>query len=185
MAKAAALRNITIITADMNDFDPCDGFDRIVSVEMFEHMANWDALLTRVRTWLNVDGRLFLHVFTHRSQPYRFDRHDKTDWIAQHFFTGGLMPSEELIEHFPDCFEVEQKWRWSGTHYERTAIDWLARFDANQAEIDRLLVEVYGDHAKLWRRRWRLFYLATAGLFGHASGNEWGVSHYRLRSARL
>ena len=184
-AEAASLTNVTVITADMNDFRPEGQFDRVVSVEMFEHMANWETLLGRVRTWLVPDGRLFLHVFTHRNQPYRFDKTDKTDWIAQHFFTGGIMPSEGLLRHFPESFEIEQQWRWSGTHYQRTAIDWLANFDANRAGIDAVLADVYGSRARLWRRRWRLFYLATAGLFGHANGDEWGVSHYRLRPASL
>ena len=182
-ARALGLFNITVVTADMNDFEPSGQFDRVVSVEMFEHMANWETLLGRVRTWLSPDGLLFLHVFTHNTQPYRFDKADKTDWIAQHFFTGGIMPSHGLIGHFPESFEIAQQWRWSGEHYQRTADDWLERFDANRHEIDALLTEVYGDQAKLWRRRWRLFYLATAGLFGHACGQEWGVSHYRLRPA--
>jgi cyclopropane-fatty-acyl-phospholipid synthase len=182
-AKAAGHANVSVVTADMNDFAPASRFDRIVSVEMFEHMANWEALLGRVHGWLESDGQLFVHVFSHRSQPYRFDKADKTDWIAQHFFTGGIMPSHGLIGQFPDCFEIEQQWRWNGRHYQQTALDWLTRFDANRADIDRLLAEVYGPDSKLWRRRWRLFYLATAGLFGHAGGEEWGVSHYRMRPA--
>jgi cyclopropane-fatty-acyl-phospholipid synthase len=181
LAEAAGLTNLLVVTADMNDFQSTGTFDRIVSVEMFEHMSNWKALLDRARSWLNPDGRLFLHVFSHRSQPYRFDKTDRTDWIAQHFFTGGIMPSHGLIGHFADRFEIEEQWRWNGRHYQRTAEQWLARFDANRAEIDAVLREVYGDQARLWRRRWRLFYLATAGLFGHARGEEWGVSHYRLR----
>lgn len=180
----AGRRNVTVITADMNDFAPVSRFDRVVSVEMFEHMANWQTLLERVRGWLNPEGRLFLHVFTHRSQPYRFDTSDPADWIAQHFFTGGIMPSHGLVAHFPESFSVEREWRWSGLHYQRTANDWLARFDANHAPITRLLTEVYGADARLWRRRWRLFYLATAGLFGHAHGEEWGVSHYLLRPSQ-
>jgi cyclopropane-fatty-acyl-phospholipid synthase len=180
-AMAAGLTNVTVVTADMNDFAPGADFDRVVSVEMFEHMANWETLLERVRGWLRPDGRLFVHVFTHRSQPYRFDPADKTDWIAQHFFTGGIMPSHGLIGQFPDCFSVEEDWRWSGWHYRCTALDWLHNLDANRAETDALLVEVYGADARLWRRRWRLFYLATAGLFGHADGTEWGVSHYLLK----
>ena len=180
-AKAAGLTNVTVITADMNDFQPEGLFDRVVSVEMFEHMANWTALLARVKSWLKADGRLFIHVFTHRSQPYRFDRADKDDWIAQHFFTGGIMPSRGLIGHFPDSFALEQQWHWSGRHYQQTAVHWLENFDANRPRIDQLLREVYGDLAPLWRRRWRLFYLATAGLFGHASGEAWGVSHYLLK----
>lgn len=182
-AKLAGLSNVKVITADMNEFATNLQFDRVVSVEMFEHMANWQTLLARVRGWLKTDGRLFLHVFTHRSQPYRFDRSDKTDWIAQHFFTGGIMPSHGLAMQFPDSFSVDQQWRWNGRHYQRTAQDWLVNFDANQRAIDRILAEVYGPDARLWRRRWRLFYLATAGLFGHANGDEWGVSHYLLRPA--
>ncbi|WP_137932094.1 SAM-dependent methyltransferase [Mesorhizobium comanense] len=180
-ARARKLDNVSVITADMNDFDPHDVFDRIVSVEMFEHMSNWKALLERVRSWVAPDGKLFLHVFTHKNGCYRFDHADKSDWIANHFFTGGVMPSHGLIRRFPDIFEVEQEWRWNGGHYRRTAEDWLANFDANRGPIDRILLDVYGADAALWRRRWRLFFLATAGLFGHADGEEWGVSHYRLR----
>ena len=182
-AKARGLSNLTVRTADMNVFATDQRFDRIVSVEMFEHMSNWRALLARARGWLETDGRLFLHVFSHKSQPYRFDTADQTDWIAQHFFTGGIMPSHGLIAQFPDLFQLEAEWQWSGAHYARTARDWLARFDAHAGEIDAVLKQVYGDKAALWRRRWRLFYLATEGLFGHAGGSEWGVSHYRLAPA--
>jgi len=179
-ARARGLTNLTVITADMNVFAPEGRFDRVVSVEMFEHMANWQALLGRVRGWLTPEGRLFVHVFSHCHQPYRFDTSDPTDWIAQHFFTGGIMPSHNLIAQFPQHFGVEQQWRWSGDHYARTARDWLARFDANLPEIDELLTGIYGGDARVWRRRWRLFYLATEGLFGHDRGLEWGVSHYLL-----
>ncbi len=177
------LNNLTVVTADMNDFVPSGRFDRVVSVEMFEHMANWRALLGRIRGWLRPDGRLFVHVFTHRSQPYRFDHRDEADWIAQHFFTGGVMPSHGLIHRFGDAFTVEEEWRWSGEHYRRTADAWLAAFDARQDEIAPILEATYGAEAEVWRRRWRLFFLATSGLFGHAGGAEWGVSHYRLHPA--
>lgn len=187
-AASRGLTNLSVITCDMNRFDPADHtpgrrFDRVVSVEMFEHMSNWPLLLQRVRGWLAPQGRLFLHVFTHKSTPYRFDSTDRTDWIAQHFFTGGVMPSHGLIDHFGAVFEVEQSWKWSGEHYRRTAMDWLANFDRNDARIRVLMSEVYGPDARLWRRRWRLFFLSVAGLFGHAGGSEWGVSHYRLRPA--
>ena len=182
-AKALGLTNVRVITADMNQFEPEGRFDRVVSVEMFEHMANWRALLGRIRGWLKPDGRLFVHVFTHRTTPYRFDAADEADWIAQHFFTGGVMPSHGLIGRFGDLFGVEADWRWSGTHYQRTALDWLANYDRNFAAIRPVLDEVYGADAKLWARRWRLFFLATAGLFGHRGGHEWGVSHYRLSPA--
>ena len=129
----------------MNVFDPERQFDRIVSVEMFEHMMNWRELMTRVRSWLKPDGRFFMHIFTHRSGAYLFDRADREDWIAQHFFTGGVMPSHHLIRQYADLFEVEKEWRWSGTHYQRTALDWLANFDAHRDEIEAVLRDVYGE----------------------------------------
>jgi len=177
------LANVAVVTADVNEYRPAGPFDRIVSVEMFEHMSNWRALLERLRTSLTPDGRLFLHVFSHRSRSYRFDHRDDADWIAHHFFTGGIMPSHELAGQFPDCFKVRTSWRWDGRHYRRTALHWLERFDANRMEATSILAEVYGADAELWRRRWRLFLLATAGLFGHADGSEWGVSHHLLRPA--
>ena len=182
-AQRRGLGGLQVVTADMNDFTTDQRFDRIVSVEMFEHMSNWRALLTRARGWLAPDGRLFLHVFSHRSRPYAFDVGDEADWIAQHFFTGGVMPSHGLIRQFPDLFAVEADWRWSGEHYRKTAIAWLANYDANAAPIAAILREVYGEAWTLWRRRWRLFFLATAGLFGADAGEVWGVSHYRLRAA--
>ncbi len=183
VAAAKGFGNLRIITADMNVFEPEGSFDRVVSVEMFEHMANWRGLLERVKRWLRPEGRLFLHVFTHRSAPYRFELDDKEDWIAQHFFTGGIMPSHGMIRHFPDLFALEEEWRWNGTHYRRTALQWLANMDREIVAVDRILAEVYGRDAGLWRRRWRMFFLATAELFGHRDGEEWAVSHYRLRPA--
>ncbi|POR55257.1 SAM-dependent methyltransferase [Bosea psychrotolerans] len=182
-ARQYGLSNLRIVTADMNDFTADERFDRVVSVEMFEHMANWRALLGRVHGWLKPDGRLFIHVFAHVRGCYRFDSGDGGDWIAQHFFTGGIMPSAALAHQFPDIFAVEAEWRWSGEHYRRTAEDWLSNFDHNLPRIDPILSEVYGEDAALWRRRWRLFFLATSGLFGHAGGEPWGVNHYRLRPA--
>jgi cyclopropane-fatty-acyl-phospholipid synthase len=180
-ARTLGLTNLTVITCDMNDFSIDQTFDRIVSVEMFEHMANWRGLLERTRLWLKADGRLFLHVFSHVTAPYRFEVKDKSDWIAQYFFTGGVMPSHNLIRGFSDLYTVEQDWRWSGKHYERTALQWLENFDAHQDVIWPVLVETYGADAKIWKRRWRLFFLATAGLFGDRRGAEWGVSHHLLK----
>ncbi|MEO8112894.1 MAG: cyclopropane-fatty-acyl-phospholipid synthase family protein, partial [Phenylobacterium sp.] len=182
-ARFRGFRNLTVLTADMNTFQADRAFDRVVSVEMFEHMANWRALMGGIRGWLKPEGRLFVHVFTHLTTAYRFDAGDEADWIGQHFFTGGIMPSHSLIGRFPDLFALEADWRWSGSHYQRTALDWLARYDRHAGRIDPVLREVYGEDALLWRRRWRLFFLATAGLFGHRRGREWGVSHYRLRAA--
>ncbi len=182
-AAARGLRNLTVITADMNEFATTGRFDRVVSVEMFEHMSNWRSLLGRIQAWLRPDGRLFLHVFSHRSQPYRFDPADKDDWIAQHFFTGGVMPSHGLIRQFADIFTVEAEWQWNGVHYERTARDWLTNMDRHADEVAAIMRQVYGRDAAVWTRRWRLFFLATAGLFGHANGHEWGISHWRLAPA--
>src|SRR5215470_10497834 len=139
------LDNLRVITCDMNRFDVDERFDRIVSVEMFEHMMNWRELMIRMRSWLKPGGgRFFMHIFTHRSGSYLFDRADREDWIAQHFFTGGVMPSHHLIRQYAGILEVEKEWRWSGTHYQRTALDWLARFDAHRDEIERVLHDVYG-----------------------------------------
>ncbi|WP_292071607.1 SAM-dependent methyltransferase [Brevundimonas sp. UBA7534] len=181
-ARERGLSNLTVLTRDMNVFDTDRRFDRIVSVEMFEHMANWRALLTRARRWLAPEGRMFIHVFSHRTTPYRFDSSDRSDFIAQHFFTGGVMPSHGLMRQYADLFEIEQDWRWSGVHYQRTALDWLANMDGQPEAVGRIMRDVYGDQAQLWTRRWRRFYLATAGLFGDSDGREWGVSHYRLRA---
>lgn len=177
------LRNLNVVTADMNAFAPEGSFERIVSVEMFEHMSNWRALFRRARSWIETDGRMFIHVFSHRDSAYRFDHSDRTDWIARHFFTGGVMPSHGLVRQFEDTYAVEREWRWSGLYYERTALDWLRNFDANRDAIRTVFEQTYGGEAAVWMRRWRLFFLATAGMFGHGGGREWGVSHYLLRPA--
>jgi cyclopropane-fatty-acyl-phospholipid synthase len=185
LARAAqrGLRNVAVETADMNVFIPTQRFDRLVSVEMFEHMSNWRALLRRARGALHPDGRLFLHVFAHKSRSYRFDPDDPADWIAKHFFTGGVMPAFDLPGRFDDLFALEDSWRWSGVHYERTAAEWLKNFDARQDALAPVLRATYGEDAALWRRRWRWFLLATMGLFGHNNGETWGVGHYRLKPA--
>jgi cyclopropane-fatty-acyl-phospholipid synthase len=186
-ARAAerGFKNVRIITADANVFEPDAKVDRIVSVEMFEHMSNWRALFTRLRGWLKPDGMLFAHFFAHRQSPYRFDEGDESDWIAQHFFTGGIMPSEQLVGHFPDLFAVDEQWWWSGTHYAKTARHWLENYDRNIDAIIPVLKATYGDDWRLWLRRWRLFFLATEGLFGHAGGDVWGVVHVRLKPAAI
>jgi cyclopropane-fatty-acyl-phospholipid synthase len=181
-AQLRQIRNLRVVTCDMNAFSPEQTFDRVVSVEMFEHMSNWRSLFERVRSWMKPDGRFFMHVFSHRRVPYRYEVSDEADWIAQYFFTGGIMPSHNLPRHFSDLFEVEQDWLWDGTHYERTAMDWLSNFDARRGEIEPVLRTVYGQDSALWAKRWRIFFLATAGMFGHAGGKEWGVSHYRMRA---
>jgi cyclopropane-fatty-acyl-phospholipid synthase len=184
IARACGLSNLEVVTADMNDFLPAGRFDRVVSVEMFEHMSNWRPLLSRMRDCLDAEGRMFIHVFSNANASYRFSTDDRADWIAQHYFTGGIMPSHRLIRQFSDCFAVEAEWRWNGRHYQRTATDWLENYDRNAEAILPVLTRVYGGNARLWQRRWRLFFLATMELFGDAGGNEWGISHYRLAPAR-
>ncbi len=182
-ARERGLSNLSVVTADMNDFATGDHFDRVVSVEMFEHMSNWQVLFERVRTWLKPDGKFFLHVFNHRSRSYRFDHNNPADWIARHFFTGGIMPAFDLPHRFSEVLTVEREWNWPGSHYRRTALAWLENFDREIGHIRPILQRVYGADARLWERRWRLFFLATAGLFGHEDGNVWGVGHYLMKPA--
>lgn len=182
-AEQRGLLNLRVVAADMNVFAPNGQFDRIVSVETFERMMNWRKLLTRLRSWLAPDGRFLMHIATHRTGSDLFDRSDRDGGIAQHVFTGGLMPSHHLVRQFDDIFAIEKEWCWSGTHYQRTANDWLANFDARRGAIEVCLRRVYGEETARLMRRWRWFLLATSGLFGYAGGTEWGISHYRMKAA--
>jgi cyclopropane-fatty-acyl-phospholipid synthase len=183
LARAAerGLDNVEVVTRDMNVFDTDRRFDRIVSVEMFEHMRNWERLLGRASRWLEPDGRLFLHVFAHRDYAYPFEVRGDSDWMSELFFTGGMMPSHGLLDHLDQPFEVEQRWAVSGQHYARTAEAWLANLDARRDEVLEVLRGTYGDQSGTWLRRWRVFFLSCAELFGYRGGDEWLVSHNRLR----
>jgi cyclopropane-fatty-acyl-phospholipid synthase len=185
-AAARGLANVRLIIADMNVFEAGTQFDRVVSVEMFEHMRNWELLFGRVASWLRDGGKFFMHVFCHRSTPYEFIDAGPADWMSRHFFTGGMMPSDDLPLRFQQHLAVERRWRWSGVHYAKTAEAWLANFDTHEAELRPVLAEAYGTpHAEQWRQRWRMFFMACAELFGHANGQEWHVGHYRFtRAAR-
>jgi cyclopropane-fatty-acyl-phospholipid synthase len=181
-ARAEGLANLEIVTADMNVFEASGRFDRIVSVEMFEHMRNWRVLLERIARWLEDDGRVFVHIFTHRTSPYTYEVEGPSDWMAEHFFTGGIMPSDDLLEEFADVLEIEARWQVSGTHYQRTAEAWLANLDASRSRVWPLLEATYGRaDARRWWSRWRVFFMACAELWGWDGGQEWLVSHYRLR----
>ena len=183
-AHREGLTNLSIITADMNVFKAPGVFDRIVSVEMFEHMRNWHALLSNVSGWLEDDGRLFIHIFTHHRYAYPYDVADRSDWMAEYFFTGGIMPSDRLIYEFADLVTVEDHWQVSGTHYQKTAEAWLANMDRHRAEIWPIFERTYGTaHARRWWVRWRVFFMACAELWGYDQGRQWGVSHYRLRKS--
>ncbi len=178
-AQRRGLGNVEVITADMNHFDSERHFDRVVSVEMFEHMRNWNALFARVQQWLRPGGRFFMHVFCHRATPYAFVDSGPSDWMSRHFFSGGMMPSDELALRFQEQLRIVQRWRWDGRHYERTANAWLANVDARRAQILPVLAATYGDaSAAQWLQRWRIFFLACAELFGFRDGQEWWVSHY-------
>ena len=173
---------LEVVTRDINDFRPGRSFDRVLSVEMFEHMRNYRELLARIADWLVPDGRLFVHVFCHRERPYLFERDGGADWMARHFFTGGLMPSADLFLEFGDDLFVEQSWLVGGRHYERTARAWQRNLEAERRAVVKLFGEVYGAaSAERWYQRWRLFFLACAELFAFNGGSEWLVGHYRLR----
>ena len=179
MAKSLGVTNLNIITADMNVFEAPEKYDRIVSVEMFEHMRNWQVLYSKVASWLKPKGKFFKHIFVHKNTPYLFEVNDKNDWMSQHFFSGGMMPSDDLPLQFQDNLKLAQRWRWDGTHYEKTANAWLQNMDANKEAITPILVQTYGaKDAQMWRNRWRIFYMACAELFGYNNGQEWWVTHY-------
>lgn len=173
------LNNLEVVTADMNHFDTGKRFDRIVSVEMFEHMRNYQELMRRIASWSNPGALLFVHIFTHKSFAYAFEDRGPGDWMARHFFTGGIMPSDDLLLHFQDDFSIREHWRLDGTHYQKTAAAWLAAMDANRAAILELFRKTYGaENALLWFVRWRVFYMACEELWGYRRGGEWLVSHY-------
>ena len=178
-AASRGLRNVTIRTCDMNEFDPGETFDRVVSVEMFEHMRNYGELLRRISTWRVPGGTLFVHIFSHVRFAYRFEVRDASDWMARYFFTGGIMPSDDLLLHFQDHLRIRKRWRVDGTHYQRTSEEWLTRMDANRDAITKIFAEVYGaENALRWLVRWRCFFMACAELFGYDGGRQWIVSHY-------
>ena len=174
--------NLNVITADVNTFDPGSTFDRIVSIEMFEHMRNYQQLLRRVVTWLKKDSKLFVHIFTHKEYAYLFETEGEDNWMGRYFFTGGLMPSDDLLLYFQENLLLENHWRLSGTQYQKTAECWLSNMDHAKSKIVPLFESVYGaDQAPRWFQRWRIFFMACSELWGYRNGTEWFVSHYLFR----
>jgi len=179
--KDRGLENVHVITADMNDFSIDSSFDRVVSIEMFEHMRNYELLLNKISGWLKPGGKLFIHIFTHKTLVYPFTEEGEGDWMGRNFFSGGIMPSHQLLLYFQNDLKIESTWRFSGTHYERTSLAWLNKMDSQKNEITEIFYKAYGkDQTPVWFQRWRIFFMACEVLFGYDNGREWGVSHYRF-----
>ena len=173
--------NVEVITCDVNRLELQAGkFDRCVSIEMFEHMRNYQTLLGNIGHWLKPGGKLFVHIFAHNALMYPFETEGDDNWMGRHFFTGGLMPASDTLLWFQRDLRIEQRWHVDGTHYEKTSNHWLQNQDENREEVMAVLREAYGQHAGLWFQRWRMFWMACAELFGYADGQEWLVAHYRF-----
>ena len=185
-AARRGLDNVRIVTADMNEFEAGDSaFDRVVSVEMFEHMKNYQLLMAKVSRWLRPGGKLFIHIFTPREFAYHFEGKDPSDWITRYFFEGGTMPSDDLLLYFQDDLSIRHHWRVSGTHYQRTSEAWLETMDANESVITPILERVYGAaQTAKWRAYWRVFFMSCAELWGYRDGNEWLISHYLFENKK-
>lgn len=183
-ARERGLNNIEVITCDVSQLSLDRRFDRVVSIEMFEHMRNYDLLLGKIAGWLKAGGKLFVHIFCHRHLAYPFETAGEDNWMGRYFFTGGLMPAQDTLLHFQNRLQLECQWEVSGRHYQKTAEAWLANMDRHGAEIYRLFQDIYGKkQARLWRQRWRIFFMACAELFGYRNGEEWLVTHYRFVKA--
>ncbi len=176
------LGNVRVLTCDVNmlELDPV-AFDRCVSIEMFEHMRNYDTLMHRIGRWLRPGGKLFVHIFAHRTVMYPFETQGDDNWMGRHFFTGGLMPASDTLLWFQRDLEIEQRWHVDGSHYQRTANHWLHNQDANKAQVMAVLETAYGKQAApLWFQRWRMFWMSCAEMFGYDEGQQWLVAHYRF-----
>ena len=182
-ANARGFTNIEVITADMNEFSIDRTFDRVLSIEMFEHMRNYRAMFERINNWLAPDGYFFMHIFCHRSAAYEYVDRGPSDWMSRHFFSGGIMPSGDLPSRFQEHLSLRDQWRWDGKHYSKTAEAWLQNMDDSRQSIMPVLEATYGKReARRWWMRWRIFFMAVSEMFGMDGGREWGVGHYLFRS---
>lgn len=187
-ARQRGLTNVEVLTRDLGvtlDLgEGRGGYDRIVSVEMFEHVYNYDEFFRRIERWVAPGGKMFVHIFTHRHYPYPFETEGDDNWMGRYFFTGGQMPSRHLLPEFQEAWRLENQWEWSGTHYQKTSDAWLANMDREAEKIRPIFAQVYGPSAEHWFHRWRVFFMACAELFGYDGGREWGVTHYLFSSRR-
>jgi cyclopropane-fatty-acyl-phospholipid synthase len=184
-AQDQGIKNLTIVTQDMNKFETEKKFDRVVSVEMFEHMRQYSELFKKVASFLKDEGKAFVHVFVHKETPYFFDVKDESDWMSKYFFSGGVMPSDHLFYYFNQDIRISKHWRVSGTHYQKTADHWLENMDRNRAKIMPIFEKFYGkDQALKWFSYWRIFFMACSELWGYKSGNEWYVGHYLFEKVK-
>ncbi len=179
--KTRGITNLEVITADMNVFQTEKKFDRVVSVEMFEHMKNYDILLNRISNWLKDSGKLFVHIFTHKTFSYHFETEGKNNWMGKYFFTGGIMPSHNLLDQFNNDLTIVKNWVVDGTHYHRTAESWLDNMDENKDKITDIFKLIYGRNHIKWKVYWRIFFMACSELWKTSNGNEWQVSHYLFK----
>ncbi|BAV09442.1 cyclopropane-fatty-acyl-phospholipid synthase [Filimonas lacunae] len=178
-ARLQGITNLTVVTADMNLFTTEQRFDRVVSVEMFEHMRNYEMLMQKVASFLKPEGKLFVHIFTHKSYAYKFEVMDESDWMSKYFFTGGIMPSDHLLLYFNQHVSIQDHWHVSGLHYSKTAEAWLQNMDRHKADIMPLFKETYGKkNAVKWWVYWRIFFMSCSELWKYNNGQEWMVSHY-------
>jgi cyclopropane-fatty-acyl-phospholipid synthase len=181
-AKERGIGNLEVMTLNINDLALNKTFDRVVSVEMFEHMRNYQELMRRIAGWLKPEGKLLVHIFTHREYAYKFEVKDESDWMSRYFFTGGIMPSDDLLLYFNEALSIEQHWHVNGRHYSKTSEAWLKNMDAHKKEIMPLFEQTYGKSQALkWWVYWRIFYMACAELWGYNNGEEWLVSHYLFK----
>ncbi len=177
-ARTLGLGNVTVRTADVNVLDLDERFDRVISVEMFEHVRNHAALLGRIHDWLVPGGKLFVHIFCHRHLLYPFALEGEGNWLGRHFFTGGLMPARDTLLHFQDRLRIERRWELSGAHYRKTARAWLDNVDENRSAAAGALGGVDGRAGRRAVQRWRMFFMACEELFGWRGGGEWLLAHY-------